>query len=95
MTDERRFLDFMDSFGMKVDKYEEQRFLAQEAKELGSTVAYGIRETVDFYFDSRGKFVGSATDQRNSFRSARSHGLDPGRAYARSLEAYRKREGIV
>lgn len=42
-------------------------FLCDVAVKLGAIICINPRGTVDFYFNSKGKLVGTATDSRDSF----------------------------
>lgn len=69
MTEKDKIVKFLNTMHIPHRIWNEPEFLADEAIEEGAIVSVSIRDGVDFAFDKEGKFLGTFTDQRNSYVS--------------------------
>lgn len=67
-SDQRRLFCLLSDWDIPYDVFEEPKFLSEQALTLGAVCSIGIRSQVDIYFDAKGRFVGTTTIERGSFK---------------------------
>lgn len=66
-SDEKRLLALMKDLGVPMKRYDQPIFLNATALKQGATHSYCIRDEVDFYFNAKGKLIGTTTNYSDSF----------------------------
>lgn len=66
-SEEQTFLSLMKTFGVPVKRFDEAIFLNAAALKAKATHSYSLRDGVDFYFNAKGRLVGTATNYRDSW----------------------------
>jgi hypothetical protein len=69
MSEKDKIIQFLKNMRIPYKEWDEPQFLADEAVNEGAVDSVSIRDGVDFAFDKEGKFLGTFTDQRNSYIS--------------------------
>jgi hypothetical protein len=69
MTEKDKIINFLNTMHIPHRIWKKPQFLADEAIGEGAVESVSIRDSVDFAFDKEGKFLGTFTDQRNSYIS--------------------------
>lgn len=69
MSDKDEIIKFLKKMHIPYKIWNKPQFLADEAIKEGAVDSVSIRHSVDFAFDKEGKFLGTFTDQKNSYVS--------------------------
>jgi hypothetical protein len=64
-----KIIKFLNILHIPYSIWNKPEFLADEAIEEGAVESVSIRDSVDFAFNKEGKFLGTFTDQKNSYVS--------------------------
>lgn len=70
MTDLVLLLKILTSSGTEHKMFTDENFLDDKALDMGAVLSVSVRDSVDFYFDDKGKIIGTGTDAIKSFRKA-------------------------
>lgn len=69
MKEKDKIVQFLKVMRIPYKKWSEPQFIADEAIKEGAVETISIRDSVDFAFNKEGKFLGTFTDQKNSYIS--------------------------
>jgi hypothetical protein len=65
-----KLLNFLNMTGTHYSIYTEDKYMIDEAVKLGAVISICVRGRVDFYFDKKGKILGTSTDSIDSWKKA-------------------------
>lgn len=70
-TDEQKLVRLMRSWGIGFVIIDKPNFMATAAIKRGAVKCYVMRNEVDFYFNSKGQFLGTSTNSIDSWKPRR------------------------
>jgi hypothetical protein len=70
-SDKDKFVDFLNRAGIEYKVFTEHQYIMEEALAQGCTVCLSVRDSVEFGYNARGKFIGTWTCSTGSFRKAK------------------------
>jgi hypothetical protein len=77
MSELQKFLDMIVFCDIKYTVYYDKKYMCDKAIRYGAVRCICIRDNVDIYFDVNGKFIGSATNSKDSFIKRKGIKLPP------------------
>jgi hypothetical protein len=70
MNDLTLLMTFLTKTGTVYTSLTNPEFMSEEALMLNAVLCLSVRDSVDFYFNKKGRLIGSSKDSRGSFKKA-------------------------